>query len=651
MQIALPDGQLLELPQAAAAAEVAARISPRLAREGVAARVNDALQDLMTPLPEGARVQILTRRDLEEAAPLWRHTLAHVMSQAVGELYRSRGFAPEALRRGVGPVIENGFYQDFDLPEPLSEEDLPELERRMHDIVSRDLEVSRVELDREEALARFAHDPYKQELIRELPDGVAITVYQQGDYADLCRGPHVPRTGLIPRHFKLMSTSGAYWRGSEQNPMLQRVYGVAFASKAELDAYLHRLEEARRRDHRRIGKELELFTFSDEVGQGLPLWLPKGAFVRRQLEQYMFEREQARGYEYVITPHLAREALYLRSGHLPYYAGDLYAPIDIDGELYYLKPMNCPHHHAIYAARPRSYRELPLRLSEFGTCYRYEMSGALSGLQRVRGFTQNDAHIYCSRAQVKDEFIGVIEFFQEVYADFGIEDYGFRLSLPDFEGHPQKFGERTPEWDESVAALRAALEETGVPFVESLGDAAFYGPKLDVQVRTVIGREETIATNQLDFIQPGRFDLTFMNERGEREVPVVIHRAIMGSFDRFFAFLLEHTAGYLPLWLVPQQVAIIPISDRHLEYAREVEAQLRRAGVRARTDAGSERMNAKVRAAELAKIPVMVIVGDQEVASRTVSVRGRALGERQGMPPAELAAELGQQGKPGRIPA
>ena len=605
---------------------------PKLAEQALGARANGKLWDLLTPLPDGAKIEILTSRKPADAIDLARHTLAHVMAQAILELYEGKGFPRNRIKMGVGPVIENGFYYDFDLPEPLKLEELEQLEQKMREIIAKDLPLSRFEVSRAQALETFeGKDRYKTELIEGLPENEAITFYRQGteaDFTDLCRGPHIPRTGLIPPHFKLTATSGAYWRGSEKNPMLQRVYGVAFNSAQELEHYLWQQEEAKKRDHRKLGKELDLFAFSDEVGQGLPLWLPKGAFVRKRLEDYMYQKEQEHGYDYVMSPHITKEALYHKSGHLPYYSDGMYAPIEIEGENYYLKPMNCPHHHMIFAARPKSYRDLPLRYAEAGTVYRFEFSGALSGLARVRGFTQNDAHIYCSKSQVKAEFIKVIELFKEVYTDFGISDYWFRLSLPDFENNPEKFGEPGPNWDESIAAIRAALEETGAQFVEGIGEATFYGPKLDVQLRTVVGKEETIATNQLDFIVPSRFDLEFTNAQGEKETPVVIHRAIMGSFDRFFALYLEHTAGNFPVWLAPVQAVIVPISDRHLEYASDLARRMKAAKLRVEVDDSSERMQAKIRTAELQKVPYILVVGDKEVSANAVGVREHGKGDR-----------------------
>lgn len=647
MNVYLPDGRALELAAGATAKEAAAAIGPRLAKDAVGVVANGDLSDLHKPLPDGAQIRILTPKD-PEFQTLFRHTLAHVMAQAVRELFADRGFDPLSVKLAIGPVIENGFYYDIDAPAPISEADLAPIEEKMRAILAADLPLTRFTLERDQALERFIGiDPYKTELIQDLPAGEELSFYQQGTesygFTDLCRGPHVPSTGRIPPHFKLTSLAGAYWRGDSSRPMLQRIYGVAFRSKDELDHYLWQQEEAKKRDHRKLGQELDLFTIADEVGKGLPLWLPKGAFIRKQLEQYMYQKEEAYGYTYVYTPHIANAKLYYTSGHLPYYKDDMYAPIEIEGEEYFLKPMNCPHHHMIFKARPKSYRDLPIRLNEFGTVYRFELSGTLSGLTRGRGFTQNDAHIYCSRQQVKDEFIKVIQLFDEVYRDFGIENYWFRLSLPDFENNPEKFGEPGPQWDDSVAAIRAALEETGANYVEGIGEATFYGPKLDVQIRSVLGKEDTIATNQLDFIVPGRFGLEFTNEKGEKETPVVIHRAIMGSFDRFFAFYLEHTAGNFPLWLSPTQAVIVPIADRHLDYAHQVAAQLRQSGLRIEIDDRSERMNAKIRDAELQKIPLILVMGDKEAEQGTVNLRERHSKEQRNLAVTELAAEMQQR--------
>ncbi|MGL4610661.1 MAG: threonine--tRNA ligase [Trueperaceae bacterium] len=644
MHVVLPDGKKLELPPQATAKSVAEAIGPSLAKFALGAKVNGKLFDLLTEVPDGAEVSILTKKD-DDVLSLMRHTLAHVMAQATIDYFVSKDFKRSDVKMGIGPVIENGFYYDFDVPQALTPEDLEAIEKRMRELVNAKLPLKKYSLPRNEALQRYKEigDPYKVELIQDLPEGETLTFYEQGGaegFTDLCRGPHVPNTGDIPVHFKLMSVAGAYWRGDSTRPMLQRIYGAAFKTKEELEHYLWQQEEAKRRDHRKLGKEMDLFTLNDEVGQGLPLWLPRGAFIRKKLEDYMYEKEEAYGYNYVYTPHIAKGKLYEISGHLPYYADSMYAPIDIEGELYYLKPMNCPHHHMIFNARPKSYRDLPIRFAEFGTVYRYELSGALSGLSRVRGITQNDAHIYCSRAQAKDEFISVIHLFNEVYKDFGISDYWFRLSLPDFENNPEKFGEPGPQWDEAIKAIRDALEETGASYVEGIGEASFYGPKLDVQAKTVVGKEESIATNQLDFISAPKFGLEFTNEKGEKETPVIIHRAIMGSFDRFFAFYLEHTAGDFPLWLSPVQAMLVPISDRHNEYAQKVAAEMKKHKLRVEIDDRGERMNAKIRDAELQKIPLVLVMGDKEAEANAVNMRERHVKEQRTLAVADLIQEM-----------
>jgi len=639
MQVVLPDGKQLDLPENATARDAAAAIGPRLAQDAIAARANGILHDLLTPLPDGAEISIITKKNLADAAEVWRHTLGHVMSQAVGEYYAEKGHARDAIKRGVGPVIENGFYQDFDLPEPLREEDLPEIERRMHDIIQRDLELTRREISKDEGLGTFPHDPYKQELIRDLPDDVRVTLYQQGDYVDLCRGPHVPRTGVLPRAFKLMSTSGAYWRGSEKNPVLQRVYGVAFATQKELDEYLHLLEEAKRRDHRRVGKDMELFFTSEVIGPGLPVWLPNGATIRRELERFIVDLELAQGYQHVYTPAMAKSELYKISGHWDHYKDDMFPVMRIEQEELVLRPMNCPHHIQIYAHKPRSYRDLPVKIAELGTMYRFEQSGQLTGLSRVRSMTLNDAHIFCRPDQVQQEFQKVVELIRHAYDVLGFREYTYRLSLRD-PNDKEKYYPDDAMWESAENQLRQALDGMGLAYYESPGDAAFYGPKLDVQVRSALGKDETISTVQLDFLLPQKFDLEYVNEEGGRSRPIMIHRGVISTMERMTAFLIENTAGDFPFWLAPQQVVVIPIADRHLDYAREVEAALRSRGLRAEVDDGSDRMNAKIRSAELSKIPVMLIVGDKETEARELSVRERGHGERKGVKLDEYAGEL-----------
>ena len=641
MHVILPDGKRLDLKDGATALDAAAAIGPRLAQDALGATVGGELTDLMTPLPDGANITLITKKNPGDAAPLFRHSLGHVMSQAVGEYYRAKGHAPESVKRGVGPAIENGWYQDFDLPEPLREEDLPEIERLMKDILGRNLDFTRREIGKAEALAHFAHDPYKTELIEGLPDDEPHTFYTQGDYTDLCRGPHFPNTGKLPQSFKLMSTSGAYWRGNEKNPILQRVYGVAFATQKELDEYLHNLEEAKRRDHRKLGRELELFTIDPLVGKGLPLWLPNGAILREELTNFMKEQQFRLGYSPVVTPNIGNLDLYRTSGHYQNYSASQFRPIEVDDEEYMLKPMNCPHHMRIYASKPRSYRDLPVRLAEFGTVYRYEMSGELNGLTRVRGFTQDDAHIFCRPDQIKAEFLSVLDLTVLVLKTFGMTDVRFRVGVRE-PGNDKYVGEDA-YWDMAEGQIIEAVTEVGLPYTIEPGDAAFYGPKLDFVVKDVLGREWQLGTIQVDPNLPERFDLTYVGEDGQDHRPIVIHRAPFGSLERFTGILIEHYAGDFPLWLAPRQVMIIPIADRHNEYAERLRAELHAAGLRAEVDDSSNRMQAKVRDAELHKIPVMLIVGDKEAEAREVSVRERTpegTKERKGVKFDDLKAEL-----------
>ena len=641
MHVTLPDGKQLELAHGATALDAARAIGPRLAQDALAATANGDLVDLMTPLPDGAAITLITKKNPADAAPLFRHSLGHALSQAVGEFYVAKGYPAEAVKRGVGPSIENGFYQDFDLPEPLKEEDLPEIERIMRDIISRGLDIERRDVGKAAALAQFGYDPYKVELISALPDDEPVTFYTQGDYVDLCRGPHFPNTGRLPGAFKLTSTSGAYWRGNENNPILQRIYGVAFATQKELDEYLERLEEAKRRDHRKLGRELELFTIDPLVGKGLPLWLPNGTVLREELTRFMKEQQFARDYQGVITPNIGNLDLYKTSGHYQNYSDSNFSPITVDDEEYMLKPMNCPHHMRIYASKPRSYRDLPVRLAEFGTVYRYEQSGELNGLTRVRGFTQDDAHIFCRPDQLKAEFLSVLDLTVLVLRTFGMNDVRFRVGTRDPEN--SKYVGEDSYWEMAEGQIIEAVEEVGLPYSVEPGDAAFYGPKLDFVVKDVLGREWQLGTIQVDPNLPERFDLTYTGEDGAPHRPIVIHRAPFGSIERFTGILIEHYGGDFPLWLAPRQIMIIPISDKFNAYAQELRAELHGAGLRAEVDESSNRMNAKVRTAELSKIPVMLIVGNQEQETRTVSVRERTqdgLKERKGVPFADLQAEL-----------
>lgn len=644
MHVILPDGKQLEFSTVATAKDVAQAISPRLAQDTLAATVNGQLTDLVTPLPDGAQIALITKKNPADAADVFRHSLGHVMSQAVGEFYERKGHPKEAIKRGVGPSIEYGFYQDFDLPEPLREEDLPEIERIMQEIIGRKLDIVRSDVGKAKALEKFSFDPYKQELISELPDDEPITFYSQGDYTDLCRGPHFPNTGKLPKAFKLTSTSGAYWRGNEKNPILQRVYGVAFASNKELEEYLHRLEEAKRRDHRKLGKELELFTIDPLVGKGLVLWLPNGTILRDELAGFLKEQQFQRDYQGVITPNIGNLELYKTSGHYEKYSDDQFRPIEVDDEEYMLKPMNCPHHVRIFSSKPRSYRDLPVRLAEFGTVYRYEQSGELNGLTRVRGFTQDDGHIFCRPDQLKTEFLGVLDLTVLVLKTFGMNEVRFRVGTRDPQS--DKYIGEQQNWELAERQIIEAVEEVDLPYTIEEGDAAFYGPKLDFVVKDVLGREWQLGTIQVDYNLPERFDLNYTGEDGADHRPIMIHRAPFGSLERFTGILIEHYAGDFPLWLAPRQICIIPIADRHNEYAAELRAELHALGLRAEVDDSTNRMQAKVRNAELAKIPVMLIVGDKEAEAREVSTRERhpdGHKERKGLKFDELKAELSER--------
>lgn len=586
-----------------------------------------------------------------------RHSLAHVMAQAVLEEF------PEG-KVAIGPPIEDGFYYDFDLPRALTPEDLQAIERRMRRIIGGNHPFVRREVSADEARALFAGQPFKQELIDGLdrgadeygeaeagtagavdsdpahPGGVVISTYKQDSFEDLCRGPHLERTGQIPPDgFKLLSIAGAYWRGDEKRPQLQRIYGTAWNSKAELESHLQRLEEAKRRDHRRLGKDLEIFFFDDEVGQGLPLWLPNGAIIIEELEKLAKETELKAGYQRVRTPNITKEDLFLRSGHLPYYTEGMYPPMEMENTRYYLKPMNCPMHHKIFGNRPRSYRELPLRLAEYGTCYRYEDSGALFGIMRSRMLQMNDAHIYCTEEQFEEEFLAVVDMYLANFKIFGIDKYVMRLSTHSPEGLGKKYVDNRELWLKTEDMVRRAMTNGNIPFVEVPNEAAFYGPKIDVQIWSAIGREFTLATNQVDFAQPARFDLTYVDRDGQERTPLCIHRAPLSTHERMIGFLLEHYAGALPTWLAPVQAALIPISDeKHGEYGRQVQARLHEAGLRAELDASKDRMQAKIRRAQLQKIPYMLIIGDKELAADAVAVRLRS-GEDLGAVPVNSIIE------------
>ena len=649
MHVTLPDGKRLDLPEHSTLKNVAEAIGPGLAKAALGGTVNGQLSDLFSEVPDEASVTILTKRD-DEVLRLMRHTLAHVMAQAVIDFFAAKGFKRSNVKMGIGPVIENGFYYDFDVPETLSAEDLEDIEKRMREIVKAKLPLRRYALPREEAVKRYEEvgDPYKLELIRDLPEDVALTFYEQGGetgFTDLCRGPHVPSTGDIPQHFKLMSVAGAYWRGDESRPMLQRIYGVAFKTKDELEQHLWMLEEAKKRDHRKLGTELDIYTLDEDIGPGLPLWLPRGGVMIEELEALAKEMELNAGYQRVRSPHLSKEQLFLKSGHLPYYEEDMFPPMELDNVRYFIKPMNCPFHHKIFAARPKSYRDMPIRLAEYGTCYRYEDSGALMGLMRVRSMQMNDAHIYCTEAQFEEEFLNVIKMYLAYFDIFGITDYVMRLSKHSKEGLGKKYVDNEPLWHKTEAMVRNAMLDGDIPFIEVEDEAAFYGPKIDVQITSAIGREFSLATNQVDFAVPPRFDLHYIDENNQKQTPLCLHRAPLSTHERMVGFLIEHFAGDFPLWLAPEQVRVVPIADRHNDYAHTLERRFFGAGIRAEVDTSSERMQYKVRQAELYKVPYIVIVGDKEMDEGKVSFRSRKEPNQNGVGAGEFIAHLQEHAK------
>ncbi|MBT9249399.1 threonine--tRNA ligase [Bacillus halotolerans] len=614
VKITFPDGAVKEFAKGTTTEDIAASISPGLKKKSLAGKLNGKEIDLKTPINEDGTVEIITEGS-EEGLEIMRHSTAHLLAQAIKRIYKDVKF-------GVGPVIENGFYYDVEMEEAITPEDLPKIEKEMKKIVNANLPIVRKEVSREEAKARFAEigDDLKLELLDAIPEGETVSIYEQGEFFDLCRGVHVPSTGKI-KEFKLLSLAGAYWRGDSNNQMLQRVYGTAFFKKADLDEHLRMLEEAKERDHRKLGKELKLFANSQKVGQGLPLWLPKGATIRRTIERYIVDKEISLGYEHVYTPVLGSKELYETSGHWDHYQEGMFPPMEMDNETLVLRPMNCPHHMMIYKQDIHSYRELPIRIAELGTMHRYEMSGALSGLQRVRGMTLNDAHIFVRPDQIKDEFIRTVRLIQDVYEDFGLSDYTFRLSYRDPED-TEKYFDDDEMWNKAQSMLKSAMDEIGHDYYEAEGEAAFYGPKLDVQVKTAIGKEETLSTVQLDFLLPERFDLTYIGEDGKQHRPVVIHRGVVSTMERFVAFLIEEHKGALPTWLAPVQFQVIPVSPAvHLDYAKQVQESLQREGLRVEVDSRDEKIGYKIREAQMQKIPYMLVVGDQEAENGAVNVR------------------------------
>lgn len=614
INITFPDGAVRSYPAGSTAMDVAMSISEGLARNVLAAKVDKEVWDANRPIHQDVALQLLTWKDKEGQQTYW-HSSAHLMAEALEALF-------PGVKLAIGPPVDHGFYYDVDFGDThFSSEAFSALEKKMLELAKNNSPFVRKEVSKSDAIAYFTEkgDPYKLELLQDLQDG-SITFYEQGNFTDLCRGPHIPHTGHI-KAVKLLNTAGAYWRGNEKNKQLTRIYGVTFPKKSELDEHLERMEEAKKRDHRKLGKELEIYTFDDDVGPGLPLWLPNGGIIIEALEAYAKKTENEAGYQRVKSPHIAKESMYLKSGHLPYYADSMFPPMEIDGEKYYLKAMNCPHHHKIFKALPHTYKELPLRFAEYGTCYRYEQSGELFGLMRVRSLQMNDAHIYCTEAQFEEEFKGVNALYLKYFEKFGIDKYVMRFSKHNPEKLGQKYIDMPELWEKTENMVRKVLQSMGVSYVEVEDEAAFYGPKIDIQVWSAIGREFTLATNQVDFAQAERFDLSYINEKNEKERPIIIHRAPLSTHERFIGFLLEHYAGNFPTWLAPKQVVVLPISDKYIEYAESVVNFLKKHDIRASLDTRAEKAGKKIRDAEIAKIPYMLIVGEKEANEQQVSVR------------------------------
>lgn len=620
IKITFPDQKVREYPEGSTALEIARSISEGLARNVLSAKINGVVWDATRPIHEDAKIQLLTWDDAEGKSTMW-HSSAHLMAEALEYFY-------PGVKFGIGPPVDHGFYYDVDLGEhSISPEDFKKIEDKMLELARQANKYVRKEVPRTEAIEYFREkgDEYKLDLLEDLQDG-SITFYQQGNFTDLCRGPHIPDTGYV-KAVKLLNIAGAYWGGDEKRKQLTRIYGITFPKKSQLDEYLAMLEEAKKRDHRKIGKELEIFTFDDDVGPGLPLWLPNGAVLIEQLEKLAKQTEQEAGYQRVRTPHIAKENLYLTSGHLPYYADGMFPPMEMDGEKYYLKAMNCPHHHKIFKELNPSYRDLPVRLAEYGTCYRYEQSGELFGLMRVRSLQMNDAHIYCTKEQFAQEFNAVNEMYLRYFKIFNIEKYIMRFSTHE----PKKLGKKyvdNPElWIQTEDMVRNVLIDSRIPYVEVADEAAFYGPKIDVQVWSAIGREFTLATNQVDFAVPARFGLAFRNSQNQMETPICIHRAPLGTHERFIGFLIEHYAGNFPIWLAPKQLSILPISEKFNSYAKKVLELLGISDIRGLVDLRDEKIGRKIRDAELKKVPYMLIIGEKEQAENKVSVRKHGTGD------------------------
>ncbi len=618
INITLKDGSKKQVEKGISALDLAKSISEGLARNMTAALVNGKVKDLRYKLEEDSEVEILTFDNSLDGKKAYWHTTSHIMAQAVKRLF------PD-VKLAIGPAIDNGFYYDFDIDTPFSEEDKQKIEDEMRKIIKENISIERFSLPRKEAIELMKDEPYKVELIEELPEGEEISFYKQGDFTDLCAGPHLESTGKV-KAVKILSSSGAYWRGSEKNKMLQRIYAISFPKQSQVDEYLVELEEAKNRDHRKIGKDLELFMTHPLVGSGLPMYLPNGALVRRLLERYIQDKEIKMGYKHVYTPSMANVALYKTSGHWDHYKEDMFPVMKMDNEELVLRPMNCPHHMLIYKNKMHSYRELPIRIGELAHDFRFEDSGSVCGLERVREMCQNDAHLFVRPDQIKEEFAKVVDLILSVYKDFGFKDYSFRLSLRDKE-NKEKYFDDDDMWEMAESQLRDILTSYGIPFYEAKGEAAFYGPKLDVQIKTAVGHDVTISTCQLDFLLPQRFELEYIGEDGAPHRPVVIHRAILGTFDRFLAFLIEETKGAFPIWLSPVQVKILPITDNQLEYASKIKEELEELGIRVEVDDRNEKIGYKIREAQMQKVPYMLVLGEKEVTANLASVRSRKAGD------------------------
>lgn len=634
IQLKFPDGAIKEFPKGTTTEDVAASISPGLRKKALAGKLDNQLVDLKAPLDQDGEIAIIMPGS-DEALEVLRHSTAHLLAQAVKRLFKD-------VKLGVGPVIENGFYYDIDSPEAITKEDLLVIEKEMKKIINENIDIVRQNVSRSEAFEKFKEDEYKVELLDAIAEDDQVSIYEQGEFFDLCRGVHVPSTGKL-KEFKLLSIAGAYWRGNSDNKMLQRIYGTAFFTKEDLAAHLQMLEEAKERDHRKIGKELNLFMNSQKVGQGLPMWLPKGATIRRIIERYIVDKEVKLGYDHVYTPIMGSVELYKTSGHWDHYQDDMFPVMSMDNEDLVLRPMNCPHHMMIFKNGIHSYRNMPMRIAELGTMHRYEMSGALSGLQRVRGMTLNDAHIFVRPDQIKDEFKRVVQLVIDVYKDFDINDYSYRLSYRDPEDK-EKYFDDDDMWNKAQSMLKEAMDELGLEYYEADGEAAFYGPKLDVMVKTAIGKEETLSTVQLDFLLPERFDLSYIGEDGKQHRPVVIHRGVVSTMERFVAFLIEEYKGAFPTWLAPVQVQVIPVSNEvHFDYAKGIIEKLQAAGLRIDMDDREEKLGYKIREAQMQKIPYMLVIGDKEMESGFVNVRKYGEQNSESIPFDEFLSRLQQE--------